>query len=227
MKKLSLVVFIVLATGIFALASDSFIIDDFSTGTNQSSAGAWWYTYDDSSSQGNSVVWPKPQNFEMSSPGSSGKGFAARMKGTAGNKLGFDYVGMGVGISKDTICPINKPMDISSYKYLQFKAKGSLTGGRLTVILPYMLTECKDGKWSGNKTLTDWADYEAAISSKLKNDWTTIKLDLRKDFKQPKWAKTQVDIEKVLKAASSISFHFTSADGDSVDLWIDDLRLVK
>jgi len=227
MKKILAVLVMALALAGFIYAADSFMIENGEDSTAESTSGGWWYVYDDASSQGNSVVWPKPNAFEMSAPGSDGKGFCARMKGTTGNKLGWDFVGMGVAISKDTICPTNKPMDISEYKYLQFKAKGTITGGRLIVVLPYMVNICKDGKYESNKSLTEWADYEAAISPKLKNEWTTIKLELRKDFKQPKWAKTQVDVEKVLKAAGSVSFHFSSADGDSVDLSVDDLQLVK
>ena len=210
-------------------ATNNFLIDNCDDGNSETVSGGWWYTYDDHDKQGNSVVWPKPHSFTMSYPGADGKGYAARMKATAGNMLGWDYAGIGFLISRETGCPINKPMDISAYRYLQFKAKGKLTGGRLTITLPYMETICRNGEWAENVTLTEWSDYEAGITSKINEHWTTLKLDLRKDFRQPRWAKpvNSVDIERVLKAATSFSFHFSSPDGDSVDLWIDDIELVK
>ncbi|MCE5299942.1 MAG: hypothetical protein LLG37_03585 [Spirochaetia bacterium] len=220
MKKLTVIAAaIVMAFAMGLYAADKLVIDDCDDGDAQGLAGGWWYAYNDSQSGGNSTVTPGPGKFEMAK---QSKGYAAQLKGTVGNKLGWDFIGMGVTLTKEAGCPTAKPVDVSKYTTLTFKMKGTFTGGRLVVRLPYTENKCAEGSYE-QKTLTEWADYEVAINSKLSKDWVTVRLDLRKDFKQPKWAKKNVDIETVLKNLKNLDFHFSSPDGDSIDVTIDEI----
>lgn len=220
MKKFLMAVMAVVLTSVMVYAAaDKFVVDDFTSGKTQASSGGWWYTYSDANSGGNSVISPAPDKFVMAK---SDNKFAAAMQGTVGNKLGWDFVGMGVTLDNKCGCPGKaEPVDLSKYTTMTLRIKGTISGGRLTVLIPYTENKCVDGK-SG--TLTEWADYELALNSKLSKDWTIVKVDLRKDLKQPKWAKVIVPIEKVLQNAHNISFHFMSPDGDKVDIQIDTIE---
>jgi hypothetical protein len=211
-----------------ATAQDSFVVDYCNDGGPISDQGGWWYTYDDSENGGNSVVQPPPGRFMMSKPGFQDKGYAARMSGTVGNKLGWDFVAIGVNLTVATSCPNAKPVDLRAFTKLQFKMKGTLSGGRLVVSLPFTENRCESGAKSP-PSLTNWADYEVALNKKVKSDWTTVTLDLRNDFHQPKWAKQDaiVPIEKVLENMKNLNFQFSSPDGDSVEIWLDDMVFTK
>ncbi len=221
MKKIIVTIISVLVFAVILCAAGKFVIEDGTTGKNQATCVGWWYTYNDNETGGNSEVWPEPQKFEKSKDGA---GFVARMKGKTGNKLGWDFIGMGVTLSEDSGCPGKAtPVDLTKYTTLSFKIKGEISGGRFTVIIPYTESKCEEGKY-GTKTLTEWADYEIGISPKVTKDWTTVKIDLRKDLKQPKWAKKIVSIEEVLKNAHNINWHFSSPDGDIIDVSIKDIE---
>lgn len=206
-----------------SVMADKFMIDRFDDGDNRSEQGGWWYTYDDSRLGGNSQCSPVPDQFKPIQSGDE-QGYAARLTGLTGTKLGWDYFGMGVTLTKDSGCPNPHAVDISKYNTLEFKMKGNASAGRLIVKILYT-----DDKCEGNipVTKTAWADYQAAVTSDLNKDWITVKLDLRKDFAQPHWTKAEhvFPIEEVLKKAHSIQWHFYSADGDTLDLWIDDIML--
>jgi len=202
-------------------AAEGLVIDNGQKSGNQASGSGWWYTYNDAAQGGDSTVSPEPNKFELTK---DGKIFAARMKGQTGNKLGWDFIGMGVTINDKAGCPSATPVDLNQYNTLSFKIKGAISGGRLTVIIPYEESKCQKDSYE-MKTLTDWADYETVINKSITKDWTTVKLDLKKDFKQPKWAKKTVSIEEVLKNAHNINWHFTSPDGDTVDISITDIEL--
>ncbi len=202
-------------------AAEKLVIDNGTGSQTQASGGGWWYTFNDANLGGDSTVAPEPNKFEMAK---NGKGYAARMKGQTGNKLGWDFIGMGVTINEKSGCPAAVPVDLSQYSTLSFKIKGEISGGRLTVVIPYMESKCQKDSYD-MKTLTDWADFETVINKKLAKDWTTVKIDLRKDFKQPKWAKKTVSIEDVLKNTHNINWNFTSPDGDTVDIRITDIEL--
>ncbi len=221
MKRIIVMIMAVLAFAVILGAAAKFVIEDGTTGKNQATCGGWWYTYNDNETGGNSEVWPEPQKFEKSKDGA---GFVVRMKGKTGNKLGWDFIGMGVTLSEDSGCPGKAThVDLTKYTTLSFKIKGEISGGRFTVIIPHVESKCEEGKY-GSKTLTDWADYEIGISPKVTKDWTTVKIELRKDLKQPKWAKKIVSIEEVLKNAHNINWHFSSPDGDTIDVSIKDVE---
>lgn len=222
MKKSGLVMIIILSLALTVSGAEKFVVEDGTTGKNQATCGGWWYVYNDKETGGNSEVSPEPGKFEKIKEGNS---YIVRIKGKTGNKLGWDFIGVGVTLSEKSGCPGDAaPVDITKYTTLSFKIKGEISGGRFTVVLPYVESKCEEGKY-GSKTLTDWADYEIGISSKVTREWTTIKIDLRKDLKQPRWAKKIVSIEEVLKNAHNINWHFSSPDGDTIDVSIKDIEL--
>lgn len=202
------------------------VVDYCDDGNHQSALGGWWYTYDDSESGGNSVVLPKPNSFKMTGPGFGKKGYAAQMIVKVGDKLGWDFAGLGFTLTMNSGCPEAVSMDLREYTKIQFKMKGTLSGGRLIMNLPFT-EKCMD--MNTPVSLTEWADYEANLTGKLKPDWTTVTLDLRKDFHQPKWAKQNaiIQIDKVLQNAKHMNLHFSSPDGDSIEVWIDEIEFVK
>jgi hypothetical protein len=199
---------IVLAMYAAVLAGNKFIVDN-TPDKNPAACGGWWYSYNDSSSGGNSEVTFTP----------------GKMSGKTGNKLGWDYIGMGLTLGEKCGCYEGKgavPVDLTGYKTLSFKIKGSISGGRLTLAIPYSANECQqDAKTA--KSLTDYADYEVALNKYLSKDGETVKIDLREDLKQPKWAKKTFPIEEVLKNAHNINFHFSSPDGDTVNIAVSDI----
>jgi hypothetical protein len=233
MRGIFKLVIVVLSIAAAGVAQDVFIVDNADDGDGRSVKGGWWYTYNDNVQGGNSFVVPPVNGFRMSGPGYGEQGYgeqgyAVHMKGSAGDKLGWDYVGVGVTLTEESGCPKAVPLDLRSFSKIRFMMKGSVSGGRLTMILTYTENGCKDGS-NAAATLIGWADYEAPLTSKLKPEWTQVQLDLRKDFHQPKWAKKAniVSIEKVLENMKNINFHFSSPDGDSVDLWVDNIEFVK
>ena len=216
MRKILTAMAIVLAVSAVVLAADKFVVDDGAKA--QATCGGWWYTYNDASTGGNSEVVPAPQKFEKS-------GNSAVMKGKTGNKLGWDFIGLGVTLGEKAGCPGGAvPVDLSKYSTLSFKIKGAISGGRLIVNIPYTESKCEEGKF-GTKSLTDWADYEVSINQKLGKDWAVVKIDLRKDLKQPRWAKKIVTVEEVLKNAHNINWHFSSPDGDTIEIAIENVEL--
>ncbi len=210
------------------VARESYWIDDCDDGDHQTAAGGWWYTYDDAPTGGNSKVQPPHGRFFMGKPGCGEKGYAARMKGTTGNRLGWDYIGMGITLGPSSNCPRSLPVDLTGYSYLRFRMRGTVSGGRLTVVLPHTENRCVAGA-EGQETLTEWADYEAPVTGKIRTDWVTVSLNFRKEFHQPRWARQHaiVPIDTVLRNLKNVNFHFSSPDGDSIDLWIDDMEIVK
>lgn len=224
--KVTISFIFILATiiSIPALAAEKLHIDSFSDGNHQSELGGWWYAYDDTRLGGNSEFLPAKSKKVYPTKGKDSQGYAIRMNGTTGNKLGWDYFGMGITIAKDSGCPIGNKVNLSKYTTLEFKIKGEVSGGRLVVILPFHGETCDKNI---PETLTHWADYETSITSDLTDKWTTVRLSLRKDFAQPFWTKPEdrVSIDKVLKNISVLNWHFSSADGDTLDVWIDDVVL--
>ncbi|MBN2527119.1 MAG: CIA30 family protein [Deltaproteobacteria bacterium] len=222
MKSLIAVVFVFSALFSLPAVADKkkLHIDSFKDGNHISQQGGWWYVYDDARLGGNTEV--TPLGVLNPTKGNDAQGYAAHVEGTVGNKLGWDYFGFGVTLKSDSGCPAMKKVDLSKYTTLEFKIKGDASGGRLTVALLYSGETC-DGNVP--KTLTHWADYEASVTADLTGKWTTVRLNLRNDFAQPYWAKPEdkVCIEKVLKSLSVLQWHFSSPDGDSLNVWIDDI----
>jgi hypothetical protein len=225
MKGFAFTTFLVISAFAFSsVAAERMVIDNFSDGDRRTEQGGWWYVYNDARLGGNSECSPAPNKF-MPTKGTDNQGFAGRLTGLTGTKLGWDYIGMGFTLTAESGCPTSKSVDISPYNTLEFKMKGSASAGRLTVTIIYTEDRCDENNVPHTKTA--WADYQVAVTSDLSGEWATVKLDLRTDFAQPSWTKAEhvVSIEEVLSHAHTINWQFSSADGDTLDLWIDDVSL--
>ncbi len=192
--------------------------------------GGMWCTYDDSYQGGNSTVWPPSSTadenkFVKSSPGSGGKGYAIRITGTAGTKLGWDYIGVNTFLSPHATCPECIGIDLTRFTGVKFKIKGKVETGEVKFIFPHEARLVDTGRFRC-RTLTGYADYEADITKDITPQWKQVKLVFRKDLKQPSWAKPeeQVNIEKVLSNANLIKWQYSKGNGHKVDIWIDKLE---
>jgi hypothetical protein len=233
MKKVIFAVMaLVLASAVSALAAGkTLLIDNCDGGNSINAIGGIWCTYDDSKSGGKSVVWPPAASttgnlFTMSAPGFDGSGFAARMTGVAGSTLKWDFIGMLCTLGTDASCPTCKGIDVGNYTGVQFMLKGSITKGQLIFSLPYESASCDD-KSGACVSLTDYADYQTDITSKLTSDWTLVKLDFAKDFAQPDWTKTEkkAALSDVLKSLHMLKWEYKSGDGQPVDVMVDNIEL--
>ena len=82
--------------------------------------GGIWCTYDDHHEGGTSTVWPPAStkgenNFVKSAPGSGGKGYAIRITGVAGTKLGWDFIGVNTFLSPHSTCPECAGIDLTRF----------------------------------------------------------------------------------------------------------------
>jgi hypothetical protein len=215
---------------IAAVSSYMMIIDYNNTDTKFNELGGVWCTYDDHYQGGDSTVWPPASvkgenNFVKSSPGSSGKGYAIRITGTAGTKLGWDYIGVNTFLSPRSTCPECVGIDLSRFTGIKFKIKGRVEAGKVVFIFPHE-AHVIDKSRGICKSLTSYADYEADITKYITPNWKKVKINFRKDLKQPDWAKPEnrYDIEKVLSDANLIKWQYENGGGHKVDIWIDKLE---
>ncbi|MCX8093117.1 MAG: hypothetical protein N3E50_03010 [Candidatus Goldbacteria bacterium] len=192
--------------------------------------GGIWCTYDDHYHGGESIVWPPAStkgenNFVKSSPGYKGRGYAVRITGVAGTKLGWDFIGVNTFLSSRSTCPECIGIDLRRFKGIKFKIKGKVEAGEVKFILPYE-ARVVDKTRGICKNLTSYGDYEMDITKYISSDWKEVKIYFRKDLKQPSWVSREkrVDIEKVLSDAKLIKWQYAKGDGHKIDLWIDDIE---
>ncbi|PKL90488.1 MAG: hypothetical protein CVV21_12530 [Candidatus Goldiibacteriota bacterium HGW-Goldbacteria-1] len=207
------------------LAAVFMVVEDNNNPGQTNNLGGVWSTYDDSAEGNNSVVWPQAPKacenlFEKSAPGFGGKGYAVRVTGNAGDKA-KTTLGVNTYLSEHASCPRCSGINITMFKGIKFKMKGNIAGGALYFILPH-----ESGEPDENKTLcqslTDNNDYTADISGLVKSEWTDVKLDFYKSFKQPKG--TTVKIDKVLENANRIKWEWKGNKGEKMDIWIDEIQ---
>lgn len=185
-------------------------------GMNPAACGGRWYTYNDAVLGGNSQVDPLKKSIVNG-------GYCVSLQGVTGNKLGWDFIGMGVTLGEKCGCqPNSRPANLTAYSTLSFKISGAISGGTLIVRLPYMEYYQDKGK-TLDRTLTDWADYEYNLNQHLRRSWTRVNINLKKDLRQPQWAKKIVPITEVLKNAHELDFHFSSPNGDAVTFAVSDV----
>lgn len=192
--------------------------------------GGIWSTYTDSAQGGSSVIWPPVsiscQNlFEKSSPGYGDRGYAVRIKGTAG-KTESAYLGVSTYLSERAACPRCIGIDLRMYSGIRFKMKGIAGKGKLFFVLPHE-SRIATPDHSSCKTLTGYHDYQADITGYVKNNWTDVKLVFRKDFNQPDETldSQKVDIESVLEDENKIQWRWNGEQNQKIDLWIDNVEL--
>ncbi len=220
--------------GMFVLAIASYyVVDNMDKGNKFNKNGGIWSTYSDVQEGGDSKVWPPPasatgNDFVMSKPGYGGEGYAVRITGMTGSKLGLNYNYFGVvnRFSSDSSCPKCKGANIKKYSGIMFRIKGKILSGNLFFILPYEGNECVAERLTC-KSLTGYADYEKDITNEVKQNWNFIVIDFRRDLRQPYWTPNNavVPIEKVLENVHLFKWQFKNGDGNLVDIWIDNVRL--
>lgn len=226
--------YITAIAGFFVLAFVTyFVIDNMDDGDKFNRNGGIWSTYTDRHEGGNSVVWPNEHGygndeFIMSAPGFGNKGWAVRVTGRTGYKLGYNYnyLGVVVRFNSKSYCPECKGTNIRKYNGIRFKIKGNLQQGRLFFILPYESENCISERLTCD-SLTEYADYEKDITDYIIDDWKTVMIDFRKDLSQPFWVKKDkiVDIEKVLETVHLFKWQYKNGNGEIMEIWIDDVEL--
>jgi hypothetical protein len=223
------------AMGMFALAAvmTYYVIDNMNEGSQFNRNGGVWSTYSDAQQGGDSVIWPEPSSasgneFVMSQPGYGETGYAVRVTGRSGAKLGLNYNYLGVvnRFSNDSSCPKCSGVNIKKYRGIMFKVKGRVPSGNLSFILPYEGSDCIEERLTC-RSMTGYADYEKEITRDVTSKWTTITIDFRKDLNQPYWTpeKDRVAVEKVLENVHLFKWQYKNGNGDLLDLWIDDVEL--
>jgi hypothetical protein len=210
-----------------------YVVDNMESGTRFNKRGGVWSTYSDKQQGGDSAVWPPEyrqpgEGFVMSAPGYGGTGYAVRITGTTGPKLGFNYNYLGVvaRFTNKSSCPTCEGTDIKKYNGIRFKVKGSLAGGTVSFILPCESNKCiMDRKTC--ESLTDYADYEKDITASIGQDWNTVQIVFRDDLKQPRWAgrRLSVPIGTVLGNVHLFKWQYKNGNGAIMDLWINDVEL--
>jgi hypothetical protein len=192
--------------------------------------GGIWCTYADSSTGGNSTVWPPASSscqnyFVKSAPGYGGKGYAVRIKGTTGT-TGGAYLGVSTFLSEKAACPYCIGVDLRRYRGIRYKMKGTIQRGRLLLVLPHESRTPSPDR-SSCMTLTGGNDYQADISDRVKGDWADVELVFRKDFSRPSTAPAsqKLDIETVLEDENMIKWKWTGGNNQKIDLWIDEVEL--
>ncbi|MEI7542224.1 MAG: hypothetical protein WCJ94_03105 [bacterium] len=206
-------------------------IDYNNSNTKCNSLGGIWCTYDDHRYGGNSKVWPPASTscenlFVKSEPGYGGRGYAVRITGTAGTKLGSAYIGVNAFLSEHSACPRCDGIDLRRFRGIEFKIKGSVELGRVMFIIPHE-GSALDKKLFTCKSLTDYEDFESDITKDIGTKWKIVRLVFTKDFKQPNWTKPEhkVSMDEVLANANLLKWQYVDGKGHFVDIWIDDLQL--
>ena len=208
------------------------VFDDMDDGDRFNKNGGIWSTYSDTHQGGDSQVWPSETNdrvnFIMSAPGYGGEGYAVRVTGKTGAKLGdgYNYFGVVARFNSESACPQCRGTDISGYKGIAFRVKGNLKGAKLNFVLPFESAECIADR-NTCKSMTEYADYFADITEQVGGEWSAVMIDFRQDLRQPYWAgkSRHADIEDVLKSVHLFKWQFTGPGGEEMELWMDDVKL--
>jgi hypothetical protein len=206
------------------------IVEDNNQSGPVNNLGGVWSTFTDSILGGTSMVWPPVSTscenlFVKSAPGYGGKGYAVRIKGTTGTGDSA-FLGVNTYLSEKASCPRCIGIDLRKYSGISFKMKGDVGKGRLLFILPHESNRSSADN-STCMTLTGYNDYQADITAKVRDEWTTVKLLFRKDFNRPIAVKPseKVKIESVLEDEKMIKWKWSGEEKQKIDLWIDDVEL--
>lgn len=205
-------------------------IDYNNTDGKVNELGGVWCTYDDHYQGGTSRVWPPASvngenNFVKSSPGSEGRGYAIRITGVAGADRKASCIGVNTFLSPRSTCPVCAGIDLSKFNGIRFKIKGMVEAGEVVFVFPHEAREA-DKSRGLCRSLTGYADYETDITKDLTPSWKEVKIDFRKELKQPSWTtpSDRVSIDTVLSDANIIKWEYRNGGGHRVDIWIDKLE---
>jgi len=157
------------------------LVDDFEDGDTVNVLGGHWHAFDDRHEGGESVSWPESAFlggiFASSAPGYGERGYAARLTGTTGSVLGWDYIGITTGLGPNSLCPLAEPPTIGlpTYDGVQFMAKATMSSGPLY----FKLSLTKDGEADNcagglaADSLTGYCDHELDYSPTITDDWSS------------------------------------------------------
>jgi hypothetical protein len=206
------------------------MVEDSNLPGSSNNLGGVWCTFTDSSNGGTSTVWPPvssscENHFVKSAPGYGDKGYAVRIKGTAGTTSDA-FLGVNTYLSDKSACPRCIGIDLRIYKGIQFKMKGTIGQGRLFFVLPHESNEASQDR-SSCMTLTGNNDYQADITGLVKNNWMNVKLIFRKDFRRTVAISPlqKIDIKTVLADEKLIKWKWYGEKNQKLDLWIDEVEL--
>lgn len=206
------------------------VIEDNNQAGPTNNLGGVWSTFTDSSHGGSSKVWPPASNscenlFVKSSPGFGDKGYAVRIKGTAGDNDSA-FLGVSTFLSERASCPRCIGIDLRRYKGIRFKIKGESGRGNLLFVLPHQSREALSDR-SSCISLTGYHDYQTDITGLLNEKWTDVKLVFRRDFRQPSGTpdSCKVNVEAVLEDENLIQWLWKGEKNQTIDLWIDNVEL--
>lgn len=220
--------------GMFAIAvATYYVIDNMDEGNRFNNNGGVWSTYCDAQEGGNSEIWPpagsaSANEFEMTEPGYGGTGYAVKITGKTGDKMGLNYNYLGVvnRFSADSACPDCRGTNIKKFTGISFKLKGRITSGNLIFAIPHESNECVMERLTC-RSLTGYADYEKDITADVGEKWKTVFIDFRKGLSQPYWTSSaaKTDINKVLENVHLFKWQYKNGTGEEIELWIDDVQL--
>jgi endo-1,4-beta-D-glucanase Y len=208
------------------LAGDLF--DDCEDGDNVNNFGGYWYTYDDASNAGDSLIvpwtdsrWAKvnktPTPFYMQAPGypSSVHGtlYAARMTGVVTTTYTYGFIGMGSGTNADSGSPKYTVTDLSMYTGLRFWVKTANA------------TDSYSIKISCPKSVTDPAGNDYKYSFIGSTTWSLVPVPFT-SLTQENWGAGTVYVSQalVLKNATDVQWQTVSQPHATVDLIVDDIE---
>jgi len=198
---------------------NSAVIDNFEDGDNGNWWGGYWYTYDDSSENGDSVIIPSPNEEFIPKEVTDvpNNNYAANINGYLGGAIEYPYVGLGVTLGTTTA-------DVSLYSGIKFKAKGS---GRYY----FKIVDPESGNRNYKSYLyvfyvaDEWQDIIIHFdTTTLAYGWGSY--NDKVDPHSSEW-RDKPDLSYVLSQVES--FQWVTVDiisGTIVDLWIDDIELL-
>ena len=176
------------------------LIDDCDHENNITRIGTTWFTYNDSTSKGQSTVTPK-NPFSMTDSGFNDSGMAAKIsytlkKGQASNP----FVGMGFSLTSS-----DSGLDISRATSLTFYYKGDSGDVRVETA-----------------NITDAAFYYRTVPQC--KAWKQISVQWS-EMKQPSWSKNGKPFDRTKATKIAWQTPNTVKDGQTGEIWVDEIHL--
>ncbi len=181
------------------------IIDDLEDGDRFNYFQGTWFIYDDRYSEGNSSTVPTAYSeFIPENGGPLGSTKYANFRGKVTSKIPDGYVGIGMDLNPNN----NQSRNLSEYDAIEFWSKGD---GKLYHLKIH------------SKATPDYDDYgyKFQTSSEWQRHIIPFSSLTQEGFKNP------TSLEEALSTALKIQWQTVGQPHDSVDLAIDNIRLLK
>jgi hypothetical protein len=175
------------------------LVEDCDDGDNFTRIGTVWFSYNDSTSKGQSTVTPK-NPFSMTEGGANASEMAAKLSYSLkkGQNTNNPFVGMGFTLS-------DLGMDITKATSLTFFYKGDSSDVRIETA-----------------NITDAAYYFTTVPKC--SDWKQISVKFD-GMKQPSWSKNGKPFDRTKATKIAWQTPSTAKDGQSGEFWVDDIHL--